>query len=67
MPFDISDEICDMLGTRLVQRGILDKMSRPDIMSASALRLSPESSVSGNLQPGRQGINPGQEYLYYDV
>lgn len=66
VPFDISDEICDLLGLRLVQRGLLDKMSRPDIMSASTTRLLPGASTAGNLQTGRQGINPGQEYLYYD-
>jgi hypothetical protein len=67
VPFDISDEICDMLGVRLVERGLLDKMSRPDIMSASTTRLKPNASIAGNLQPGRQGINPGQEYMYYDT
>ena len=66
IPFDISDEICDLLGTKLVQRGLLDKMSRPDIMSASTTRLRPSASTAGNLQTGRQGINPGQEYLYYE-
>jgi chemotaxis protein histidine kinase CheA len=66
VPFDISDEICDLLGTRLVERGLLDKMSRPDIMSASTTRLLPGASTAGNLQTGRHGINPGQEYLYYE-
>ena len=67
VPFDISDEIADILGTKLVERGILDKMCDPSIMTASGLRVSPKSTTSACLQPGRRGINPGQEYMYYDT
>ena len=64
--WDITDEIADILGIKLVKRGLLDKMQRPDYMSASTSRMTPSASVSGNLQTGRQGIVPGRDYLFYD-
>ena len=66
MTFDITDEIADILGISLVKRGLLDKLCRPDYMSASTTRLNPSASTAGNLQPGRQGIVSGRDYLYYD-
>ena len=33
------------------------------MMSASTLRMTPDATTAGNLQPGHHGVNPGNNYL----